>query len=149
MLNPWQRRAIIFAATLGSVTCICVVAAITWAVLYIHHDRAHLVRVTGTIISVDGSKRSSSGRGIHFGTYSLTVRYRTPDGAEVTDRLEKRTFGFPSAGDSIAVLIDPKDGGIEASPFPELWIILALVYAGFGWLVRFFVAYSRRSLRQA
>jgi hypothetical protein len=142
--SPWRRRAIVFAATLGTVTCVIVIAAVTWAILYIHKDRSHLARVTGTIVSVDSSKRSAFGKGIHFGTYSLTVRYRKPDGEEVTNWLDERTFGFPSKGDSINLLIDPEYGGIEASPFPELWIVLAVVYAGMGWLIWFFVTYSRR-----
>jgi hypothetical protein len=119
---------------------------VTWAILYIHQDRSHLKRVSARIVSVDGSKRSSFGRGIHFGTYSLTVQYRDSDGQEVTHWLNKRTYGFPSKGDSITLLIDPKYGRIEASPFPELWIVLVLVYAGMGWLIWFFVTFSQREL---
>jgi hypothetical protein len=102
--------------------------------------------LTARIVSVDGSKRSAFGRSINFGTYSLTVRYRDSDGKELTNWVSKRTYGFPSKGDSITLLIDPKDGGIEASPFPELWIVLVLVYAGMGWLMRFFIIISRAEL---
>ena len=144
--GPWRRRTIIFSAAAGTITCFIVVVAITLAILYIHQDRSRLVRVAARIISVDGSKRSAFGRSINFGTYSLTVRYRDSDGKELTNWVSKRTYGFPSKGDSITLLIDPKDGGIEASPFPELWIVLVLVYAGMGWLMRFFIIISRAEL---
>jgi hypothetical protein len=135
----WRRRVILFSATLGTVTCFIVIVAMTWAILYIHKDRSHLRRVAARIVSVNSSKRSAFGRGIHFGAYSLTVRYRTPDAEEVTDWLDEKTFGFPSKGESLTLLIDPESGRIEASPFPELWIILAAVYAGLGWLIWFFI----------
>jgi hypothetical protein len=138
---------VLFSAMIGTITCSIVVAAATWAIFYIHQDRSHLKRVTGRIISVDGSKRSSFGRSIHFGTYSLTVQYRDSDGQEVKNWLDKRTYGFPSKGDSITLLIDPDSGRIEASPFPELWIVLVLVYAGMGWLIRFFITFWRWELR--
>jgi hypothetical protein len=145
-LSTGRRRLIISAAAVGMFTCAFVIVAITWAILYIHKDRSHLTRVTGTIVSVNGSERSSFGRSVKFGTYSLTVKYRMPDGEEETDRLDKKTFGFPSKGDSINLLIDPRYGHIESSPFPELWILLACVYAGLGWLIWFFLAFSGRAL---
>ena len=123
-----------------------VIVGITWAILYIHKGRSQLTRVSGRIVSVDASQRSSFGRGLHFGTYSLTVKYRTPDGREETSSLEKRTYGFPSTGDYITLLLN-EYGGIEASPFPELWIVLAAVYAGLGWLIWFFITHSWRELR--
>jgi hypothetical protein len=118
---------------------------ITWAILYIHQDRAHLTRVSGRIVSVDSSQRPSFGRSIHFGTYSMMVQYRTSEGKEETTSLEKRTYGFPSTGDSITLLLN-EYGGIEASPFPELWIVLVAGYAGLGWLIWFFIAFTRRAL---
>jgi hypothetical protein len=141
----WRRRTILFAAALGTVTCLIVIAGMTWAILYIHKDRSLLTKVTGRIVSVDSSERSSAGRSVHFGTYSLTVQYRTPEGREETATLNKRTYGFPSKGDSITLLIG-EYGRIEASPFPELWIVLAAVYAGLGWVIWFLVKYSWRYL---
>jgi hypothetical protein len=138
--GPWRRRAILFSATLGIVICFIVVVAMTWAILYIHKDRSRMTRVAARIGSVAPSERSAFGRGIHFGAYSLTVRYRTQDGAEATDWLRQKTFGFPSKGDSITLLIDPESGRIETSPFPELWIILVAVASP---LLRYGVISSR------
>jgi hypothetical protein len=147
-LSPLTRRIVIVSAAVGTIMCAGLIVAMTWAILWIHHDRARFERVPAEIVSVNKSNRSAFGRGIHFGAYLLTIRYRDPDGKEVTDWVEKRTYGFPSAGDSFTVLIDPESGHIEASPFPELWILLILVCAGLGWLIRFFVIFFRWALRQ-
>lgn len=138
-MNPWRKRIGLIACGLGIAMSLCTVAAITWAVLYIRQEKSQLSRVDGEITKVVRSKRSSFGRSIKFGKYSLDVRYRTKGGRLITDSIEETTYGFPSEGDSISLLIDPKSGAIESSPFPELWFVLAAVYAGFGGLVFMFV----------
>jgi len=114
-----------------------IVAALV-AILYIHNDRSHLQRVPATIVAVQSAKRDRLIQGVPFSTYSITVRYRESDFGEITRDIEKRTYGIPSAGDSITLLIDPKSGHVEGNPFPELWIFLAVVSAAFAWLMRFF-----------
>jgi hypothetical protein len=61
------------------------------------------------------------------------------DGSLVKSSVDERTYGFPSAGDSITLLIDPKTGHIESSPFPELWIVLGVAYLLLGGVIWFFI----------
>lgn len=123
--------------------CIIVVVAATWAVLWIHHDRAHLLRAPGTIVKVHSTSRATFGRA-RFGRYTLTVQYHDPDNGNLCTRsVDKSTYSIPSAGDSVTVLIDPKTGHVESSPFPELWIVLAVVYVLMGALIWFFVKAAR------
>ncbi|MGH7936608.1 MAG: hypothetical protein ACREF8_06335, partial [Chthoniobacterales bacterium] len=112
---------------------------ITWAILYIHGNDARLERVPARIVEVVKSRRASFARSIKFGTYRLRVQYRAADGREVNDTIEKRTYGFPSHGDSITLLRDRESGHIEDSPFQELWIILGFVYLSLGALIWMFV----------
>jgi hypothetical protein len=148
-ISSYRRREILVSTTLGIAISFLIIATFTWVILDIHNDQSRLLRVTAKIVSVDGSEHSHLERTINFGKYSLTVRYRDTDGSEVTNWIEKTTWGVPSAGDSITLLVDPKSDKVKPNPFPELWIVLALVYAGFGWLIRFFITYSRRELKQA
>jgi len=134
------------AAGIGVVTCLAVLGGITWAVLWIHNDRAGLIPVTGEITKVVTSGRSSSGR-FSFGKYRLNVRYKTADGRLVQNSVEKSTYGFPSAGDRIELLIDRKHGVVEPSPFPELWIVLAVAYVFLGGIIYFFVKVSLSVIR--
>ena len=146
LMPPWKRRLILSCLAVGGITCLVVLAALTWAVFAIREDRAGMRRVAATIVSVDSSERSSFGRSVKFGKYNLTVRYRNSDGREITDRIEDRTFGFPSAGDSITLLIHPS-GRPERNPLPEVILVVVFVYAGFGWLVWLVIKYVMPVLR--
>jgi hypothetical protein len=128
-----------------SVTMLVVLAGMTWGVFAIWEDRAGLERIHATIVSVDSTRRSSFGRSIKFGEYRLMVRYRNTDGREVTTTLVEKTFGFPSAGDSITVLID-QSGRLERNPVPEVILVVAAVYAGFGWLLWVILKFVRTAL---
>ena len=143
-ISSWRRRVGLLAVGIGGGVCVVVLVGVTWAVLWIHSDRAHLIRVSGTIVKVNSSKRETIGRTPHFGRYSLNVEYRDPgDGSVVKNSVDERTYGFPSAGDSITLLIDPKTGHIESSPFPELWIVLGVAYLLLGGLIWFFIKAAR------
>lgn len=130
--------AIRISGWVGIILSVGVIAAAVLAILYIHKDRSRMRRVPATIVAVETAKRDRLIHGVPFATYSLRVRYRESDGEEVTADIEKRTYGIPSAGNSITLLVDPKSGCIEANPFPELWIFLVVVSAAFVWLIRFF-----------
>ena len=146
LVPPWKKRMVLVCLIVVSVTALAVLGGMTWGVFAIWEDRAGMQRVHATIVSVDSSKRSSFGRSVKFGTYNLTVRYRNSDGREVTDRIEDRTFGFPSAGDSITLLIRA-GGGVERNPLTEVILVVAAVYAGFGWLLWLIIKYVRPVLR--
>ena len=147
-IASWRRRLGLLAVGIGGGACVVVLVGVTWAVLWIHHDRAHLTRVSGTVVRVNSSKRETIGRAPHFGRYSLNVQYRDPgDGSVVRGSVDERTYGFPSAGDSITLLIDPKTGHIESSPFPELWVVLGMAYLVLGGLIWFFVKAGRLAWR--
>ncbi|MGH8163667.1 MAG: hypothetical protein ACREP1_04955 [Rhodanobacteraceae bacterium] len=147
-MDPWRKRLGLIAGIAGIAACLAVLAAITWAVLYIHRNDARLERVPARIVEVVKSKRASFARSIKFGTYRLRIRYRAADGREVNDTIEKRTYGFPSRGDSITLLRDRESGHLEDSPFPELWIVLAVVYLSLGALIWMFV-WCIRTVRAA
>jgi hypothetical protein len=138
VMEPWRRRMLVGVTIVGGLVSLVVVAAITWAVMFIHEDKSGMRHVPAKIVSVNSSKRSSFGRGIKFGRYNLTVRYRSEEGVEETTNIDVNTYGFPWAGQSITLLFT-KYGTVESDPFPELWIILVCVYAGFGGLVWLFV----------
>jgi hypothetical protein len=146
LMPPWKKRMLLVCFIVLIVTSLLVLAGMTWGVFAIWQDRAGMRRVPATIVSVDSSKRSSFGRSVKFGTYNLTVRYRNSDGREVTDGIEDRTFGFPSPGDSITLLIGPS-GRAERNPLPEVVPVVASVYAGFGWLVWLIIKYVRPVFR--
>jgi hypothetical protein len=61
----------------------------------------------------------------------------------VKGSVDERTYGYPSVGDSITLLIDPKTGHIESSPFPELWVVLGVAYLVLGGVIWFFVKAGR------
>lgn len=127
------------------VTMLVVLAGMTWGVFAIWEDRAGMERIHATIVSVDSTRRSSFGRSIKFGEYRLTVRYRNSDGRDVTTTIEEKTFGFPSAGDSITVLRHPT-GSLERNPVPEVILVVAAVYAGFGWLLWVILKFVRTAV---
>jgi hypothetical protein len=137
-MEPWRRRTVLGIGIFLTLFSIAFVAALTWAILYIHQERSGMRHVAAKIVSVNASKRSSFGRSVKFGSYNVTVRYRSDDGVEKTNSLDLKTYGFPSAGDSITLLFN-QYGTVESNPFPELWIILGLVYSGFGSLIWFVV----------
>jgi len=139
-VERWRRRIGLIAAGVCVTTCLIVLAGITWAVLWIRKDRSGLVPVTGEITKVVASRRS--GARFSFGRYSLNVRYRASDGRFAQNSVEKTTYWFPSAGDHIGLLIDKKRGVVEASPFPELWIVLAMAYAFLGGIIYMVVKVS-------
>jgi hypothetical protein len=146
-MNPWRKRVGLIACVLGVAACLAVIAGLTWAIFYIHQEKSKLFHVDGEITKVVSAKRASLARSIGFGKYTLNVRYRTKDGSLMTDSIEERSYGFPSAGDSIGLLIDPSSGAIETNPFPELWFVLATVYAGVGGLIFMFVKIGRAAHR--
>ncbi|HEY3742332.1 MAG TPA: DUF3592 domain-containing protein, partial [Bryobacteraceae bacterium] len=141
--NSSRRRIVLIAAGIGAATCLAVIVGITWAILYIHKENSELERVHAEITKVVSVKRSALTRGIRFGKYVLDVRYRTKDGQVATYSIEKTTYGFPSAGDSIELLFDPSRGSIEPDPFPEMWFVMAGAYAFLGGLVFFFIRAAR------
>ena len=69
------------------------------------------------------------------------------NGRFAVDSVDKATYGFPSVGDRIGLLIDRERGTIESSPFPELWIVLAVAYGFLGSLIYFFVKVSWTVIR--
>ncbi len=144
-MDIWRKRVGLIAAGTGIVASLVVAGGITWAILHIHRSDSQLERVPAQIIEVVKSKRASFGRSVKFGTYTLRVKYRTRSGRETTDTIEKRTYAFPSAGNSITLLRDRRTGHIEDSPFPELWVILVIVYAFFGALIWMFVSIAKKA----
>src|SRR5262249_13963984 len=135
--------ALISLVVLGT-TSLIVLGGLTWAALEIRRERAHLRRVPAEIIEVLSSRRSSFHRSIKFGRYRLRVRYRSEDGRISADVIQKSTYGFPSAGDRITLLIDPQSGHKESNPFPELWFLLAVAWAFLGGINILFVVTARK-----
>lgn len=136
--GPRRTRLVLLLSGAGLVVTFALLGAITWAILYIHRDKAQMERVPARIVKVVRSRRDAFGRGLKFGTYTLRVRYRTADGREVDNTVEKATFRFPTEGAPVTLLRNPRSGGLEDDPFPELWVILAAVALCFGGLAGFF-----------
>lgn len=145
-MAPRRKRLVLLLGGAGLVVTCALLGAITWAILDIRRDKARMERVPARIVAVVHSRREAFGRGLKFGTYTLRVRYRTADGRAVDNTVEKATFGFPSEGASVTLLRDPRSGGIEDDPFPELWVILAAVVLCFGSFAWFFGWGIRRAL---
>jgi len=85
---------------------------------------------------------------MNFGKYRLNVRYRMANGRYTENSVEKATYGIPSVGDHIGLLIDREWGTIQSNPFPELWLGLAVAYAFLGGIIYMFVKVSWSVIRR-
>ena len=123
-----------FVIIAGYLIAVAALLAISLDLVLTLMSTAAKLHVAATVVSV---KSGDS----YFGASTVTVHYRSSSGREVTRSFEEKLKRVPRAGDSITVLIGPF-GAMEANPFPEMWLGVAVLYGFFGWMV-WFVTWCR------
>ena len=106
------------------------------ALLAISLDLVLTLMSTAAKLHVAAKVGSVKSEASYFGSSTVTVQYRSSSGREVTRSFEEKMHLVPSVGDSVTLLIGPF-GAMEANPFPAMWLVVAVLYAFFCWMIWF------------